>query len=74
MGKDFDSFMKNPFWKKYYEDAPSEACKQYIALQFFNSYRVSNGEKPVSFAEERNELEKDFGVGDCCAEVGYNCG
>ena len=27
-------WLENPYWKKYYEDAPSDPCREYIALEF----------------------------------------
>ena len=34
MEKGFEQFMKNPYWRAYYENAPSETAKQYIAAGF----------------------------------------
>lgn len=30
-------FSKNEYWKEYYETAPSELCKEYIACEFSRS-------------------------------------
>lgn len=30
-------FFKNEYWKKYYDNAPSENCKRYIVLGFSRS-------------------------------------
>lgn len=62
--KAVESFCENPFWKRYYESAPSENCKRYIALQFYNSERVLSGKNAESLTDERNELEEKFGVED----------
>ena len=34
MGKGFDTFMENPFWREIYESAPSEELKEYYILRF----------------------------------------
>ena len=31
---DISEWFENPHWKKYYEEAPSDTCRQYIALDF----------------------------------------
>lgn len=30
-------WLENPAWKSYYEDAPSDRCRDFIALEFFYS-------------------------------------
>ena len=30
-------WMENPYWKEYYETAPSEQCRKLIALEFWYS-------------------------------------
>ena len=27
-------WLENPTWRKYYEEAPSDQCREYIALEF----------------------------------------
>ena len=34
MGKGFDTFMENPYWRKVYEEAPSEELKEYYRLRY----------------------------------------
>ena len=34
MGKGFDTFMENPYWREVYESAPSERLKEYYRLRF----------------------------------------
>lgn len=34
MGKGFDLFMRNPYWRKIYEEAPTERLKEYWRLTF----------------------------------------
>ncbi len=31
------SWLENPFWREYYELAPSEACRQLVTLEFLYS-------------------------------------
>ena len=35
-------WLQNPTWKAYYEEAPSEKCKEYIALDFYASETESD--------------------------------
>ena len=35
--KALKEFLKNPYWRDYYLNAPSEACKRYIEFEFYNS-------------------------------------
>ena len=34
MGKGFDTFMENPYWRKVYEDAPGEKLREYYKIRF----------------------------------------
>ena len=31
-------WMENPYWKEYYEGAPSELCRAFIGLEFYFSF------------------------------------
>lgn len=35
-------WLQNPTWKAYYDEAPSERCKEYIALDFYASETESD--------------------------------
>ena len=35
--KCLDEWLENPYWAKMYNEAPSEMCKRYIALDFYYS-------------------------------------
>lgn len=48
---DISEWLENPYWKKYYEEAPSDACREYIALEF----RYSDTENE-EIAEEMDAL------------------
>ena len=47
----FHLYMKNPYWRAYYETAPSELCREYIRLDFasddpeINAARLAMHEK-----------------------------
>ena len=34
MGKGFDTFMENPYWKGVYENAPSDELREYYRIMF----------------------------------------
>ena len=34
MGKGFNTFMANPYWKRIYEEAPSAELKEYYRIRF----------------------------------------
>lgn len=35
--ENLEEWLKNPSWKMYYDAAPSEMCRTYIALDFYAS-------------------------------------
>lgn len=35
--KAVEEFRKNPYWREYYDNAPTENCKRYVALEFYQS-------------------------------------
>ena len=58
--KAVEEFTKNPHWKKYYEQAPSDGCKQHIALTFCFSLYGEAGD----IKQRTAELEAAFTVTD----------
>ena len=52
-------WLDNPYWKAFYEEAPTEACKKYVAIYFY----ASDTEDEAAF-EEMDKLEKDFGLSE----------
>ena len=60
MQEAIDEFIKNPYWRDYYEKAPTESCKQRIALTFCYSLY---GE-PKDIKKQKEKLEKDFTITD----------
>jgi len=56
---------ENPFWKEYYETAPSEQCRKLIALEFW--YSDHDGQDADAVQEiilAMEETEKDLGLED----------
>ena len=47
-------WLENPYWAGYYREAPSQVCKDYIALQFLYS---DKGEDELAF---ELDLMEDF--------------
>lgn len=55
-----EEFTKNPHWKAYYEQAPSEACKRHIALEFYYSESLGEVENYDEYKAEREKLQGEF--------------
>lgn len=53
-----DVFCRNPYWRDEYVNAPSEICKRYIALTFYESLHDEGT------ASGRQELEEKLGIED----------
>ena len=53
----FKIFIENPYWKEYYDNAPSEALKAYIKDDFNNNPFVCS--KPDPDPELKAALTKD---------------
>ena len=56
-----EEFLENPFWKEYYEDAPSDVCKEYIQYEFLYS---DNEEYEDEAVEILHGLEDKLGLED----------
>ncbi len=56
-------FMKNPAWKTHYEDAPTEACKDYIRFIWYSS-RYDEPEDVEEFKKLRDAYWSKLGVED----------
>lgn len=61
--KSFEAFMKNPAWKKRYEEAPTKECKDYYRFTFYFSKYYDPEEDNGEFEEMRdyyyNQLSAD---------------
>lgn len=63
MGKGFDTFMQNPYYKEQYDNAPSEALKRYFELTWDRSKWVMgedyDGEKEAEELRKLNLMKSD---------------
>ncbi len=57
MNQAFEAFMKNPAWKKRYDDAPSEACKDYWKYIFYYSKFF---DPDADDADEFDEIQEEY--------------
>lgn len=46
------SFLENPYWERYFNEAPSDDCRKYIAYEFY----LSDIDEDDEEAEEKAEL------------------
>lgn len=53
MGKGFDTFMENPYWRRICEEAPTEKLKEYYRLRFDISPFVMGADYHDGEAEKR---------------------
>lgn len=53
-------FLKNNYWRGYYEGAPSDKCKRYIALEFYWSY----DENATDYKEEGDAMLQELTLTD----------
>ena len=60
------SFSENPYWKEYYDTAPSVACKTRIAFNFCSTDYGIEGyfESKEDFWAERKRLEAQLDLAD----------
>ena len=54
-----NEWLKNPYWRKYYEKAPSEKCRDVIALEFLYSELEED-----EVLEQLDEAEKELKLED----------
>ncbi len=59
MGKGYDTFMRNPYWKNIFENAPSERLKEYYRIRFDASGFVHDVPINVDEELERIPLSKE---------------
>ena len=64
MGKGFDTFMQNPYYKEQYDNATSEALKRYFELTWDRSKWVMgedyDGEKEAEELRKLNLMKSDI--------------
>lgn len=65
MDKALEKALKHPFWKKEYENAPSEECKDYLCYTYYSSaYYDPDAEDAKEFDELQAEVESELKVVD----------
>ena len=62
MGKGFDTFMENPYWRNVYEDAPGEKLREYYKIRFdasgfVNGERIEVNEQLERILLSKNEIQ-----------------
>ena len=53
------NWLRNPAWKAYFDEAPSDKCKEFIALEFY--YSDTENEE---IAQEMDRIETELGIED----------
>ena len=65
MEKAFEAFMKNPAWKREYDNAPSEECKEYLRNSYYYSkYYDPDAGDADELMETIRKQEKKLSVDD----------
>ena len=59
MGKGFKKFMENPYYKKEYDNSPSDAVKKYLKISF-DCNPFAGGEWTEKLRREVLRLGKNF--------------
>ena len=54
-----NEWLENPYWREYYEKAPSEKCREVIALEFLYSELEED-----EVLEQLDEAEKELKLED----------
>lgn len=55
--KALKAFLQNEYWREYYENAPSDTCKEYIELGFLWSKYARNGDENDRPPRFKGELD-----------------
>ncbi len=53
-------FLANPYWREYYETAPTEKCRAYIGLEYCNSNRESDAIREAMKQTEAELTREDW--------------
>ena len=61
--KSIEKTEKNPYWKKAYEEAPSDECKDYLEFTFYWSDYPDDADDG-EWDEKQAEIEGKLSVGD----------
>ena len=57
-------WLENPFWREYYEGAPSDRCRELIALEFMYSEDGYDEEELEEIQREMERVEETLGLED----------
>ena len=57
-------FMHNEFWKKVYEEAPSDKCRESYALTFYASTFIDDAREDEDFFKKRDDVEDQLDLED----------
>ena len=57
--ENLEEWLKNPSWAEYYNGAPSDRCREFIALEFYYSEYEEE-----ETAEEMDRIEGELGIDD----------
>ena len=57
--KNLEKWLQNPYWAEYYRSAPSDRCREFIALEFYCSEYEDDeaGEAMDGIEEQMNVVE-----------------
>ncbi len=57
--ENLEEWLKNPSWAEYYNSAPSNRCREFIALEFYNSeYEDGEAGEIMDEIEEQMNAEE----------------
>lgn len=60
----FGKYMENPHWKRQYDEAPSEACKEYIKYSYIwsgmNWFKTGTSAQKEKAHEKMTDLKGKF--------------
>lgn len=59
MDKRAELFMGNEYWAQYYNNAPTEACKRFVELQFINSVAEITSKEASGWSNIKSSLTKN---------------
>ncbi len=59
-----EKWLKNPAWREYYEQAPSEKCREFIALEFCYSEARCSDEESEEILREMRRTEETLELAD----------
>ena len=64
LSKNLEEWLENPFWREYYEEAPSDRCRELIALDFMYSEARCSDEESEEILREMRRTEETLELAD----------